>query len=55
MIESGLADTLYGRALTHFDLGNIPEALRDCDRAIAIKPDFKQVLRFKEFIRSSEA
>jgi putative GTP pyrophosphokinase len=48
------ADTLYGRALTQFDLGNIGAALRDCDCAIAIKPDFKQVIRLKQFLHDPD-
>jgi len=43
-------DTFYGRALTFYDMGNIQAALEDCDKAIALKPDFKQAVRFKQFL-----
>lgn len=43
-------DTFYGRSLTYYDLGDIQKALEDCDKAISIKPDFKQAVRFKQFL-----
>ncbi len=43
-------DTFYGRSLTYYDLGDIQRALEDCDKAISIKPDFKQAVRFKQFL-----
>ncbi|MBN2040487.1 MAG: tetratricopeptide repeat protein [Spirochaetes bacterium] len=43
-------DTFYGRSLTNYDMGNINAALEDCDRAIALKPNFKQAVRFKQFL-----
>ena len=47
-------DTFYGRSLTYYDLGDIQHALEDCDRAIGLKPDFKQAVRFKQFILNQE-
>jgi len=47
-------DTFYGRSLTYFDLGDIQHALEDCDKAISIKPDFKQAVRFKQFILNQQ-
>ncbi len=43
-------DTFYGRSLTYYDLGDIQRALEDCDKAISLKPDFKQAVRFKQFL-----
>ena len=43
-------DTFYGRALTFYDMGNVMAALDDCDRAISLRPNFKQVARFKQFL-----
>jgi len=45
------ADTFYGRALTYYDLGNIGAAMEDCEQAMAIHPEFKQVVRFKKFLQ----
>jgi len=47
-------DTFYGRSLTYYDLGDIQHALEDCDKAISIKPDFKQAVRFKQFILNQQ-
>lgn len=47
-------DTFYGRSLTYYDLGDIRHALEDCDRAISLKPDFKQAVRFKQFILNQQ-
>ncbi len=47
-------DTFYGRSLTYYDLGDIQHALEDCDRAISLKPDFKQAVRFKQFILNQQ-
>jgi putative GTP pyrophosphokinase len=47
-------DTFYGRSLTYYDLGDIKHALEDCDKAISIKPDFKQAVRFKQFILNQQ-
>lgn len=47
-------DTFYGRSLTYYDLGDINRALEDCDRAISIKPDFKQAVRFKQFLLNQQ-
>ena len=47
-------DTFYGRSLTYYDLGDIKHALEDCDRAISLKPDFKQAVRFKQFILNQQ-
>jgi len=47
-------DTFYGRSLTYYDLGDIQHALEDCDKAISIKPDFKQAVRFKQFIMNQQ-
>jgi len=47
-------DTFYGRSLTYYDLGDIRHALEDCDKAISIKPDFKQAVRFKQFILNQQ-
>jgi ppGpp synthetase/RelA/SpoT-type nucleotidyltranferase len=47
-------DTFYGRALTYYDMGNIKGALEDIDRAISLKPDFKQAVRFKQYISNHE-
>ncbi len=47
-------DTFYGRSLTYYDLGDIHHALEDCDKAISIKPDFKQAVRFKQFILNQQ-
>jgi putative GTP pyrophosphokinase len=43
-------DTFYGRALTYYDMGNLHSALEDCDKAIALKPDFKQAVKFKQYM-----
>jgi tetratricopeptide (TPR) repeat protein len=48
------ADTFYGRSLTYYDMGDIRSALEDCDKAIALKPDFKQAVRFKQFILNQD-
>lgn len=48
------ADTFYGRALTYYDIGNIKAAIEDCDHAIAINSDFKQVIRFKQFLQDQD-
>ncbi len=47
-------DTFYGRSLTYYDLGDIKHAIEDCDKAISIKPDFKQAVRFKQFILNQQ-
>ncbi len=47
-------DTFYGRSLTYYDIGDIKHALEDCDKAISIKPDFKQAVRFKQFILNQQ-
>jgi len=47
-------DTFYGRSLTYYDLGDIRSAIEDCDRAITLKPDFKQAVRFKQFLLRQE-
>ncbi len=47
-------DTFYGRSLTYYDLGDINKALEDCDKAISIKPDFKQAVRFKQFLLNQQ-
>jgi putative GTP pyrophosphokinase len=47
-------DTFYGRSLTYYDLGDIRRALEDCDKAISIKPDFKQAVRFKQFLLNQQ-
>ena len=43
-------DTFYGRSLTYYDMGDLRSALEDCDRAIALKPDFKQAVKFKQYM-----
>jgi len=43
-------DTFYGRSLTYYDLGDIQNAIKDCDKAISLKPDFKQAVRFKQYL-----
>jgi tetratricopeptide (TPR) repeat protein len=48
------SDTFYGRSLTHYDMGDVRSALEDCDKAIALKPDFKQAIRFKQFILNQD-
>lgn len=47
-------DTFYGRALTWYDMGNISEAVRDCDKAISLNPEFKQAVRFKQFLMNQQ-
>ncbi len=47
-------DTFYSRALTYYDMGDIRAAIEDCDHAIALKPDFKQAVRFKQFLLNKE-
>ena len=47
-------DTFYGRSLTYYDLGDIKHAIEDCDKAISIKPDFKQAVRFKQFMLNQQ-
>ena len=47
-------DTFYGRSLTYFDMGDVRSALENCDKAIALKPDFKQAVRFKQFILNQD-
>jgi len=47
-------DTFYSRALTYYDMGDLHGAIEDCDRAIALKTDFKQAVRFKQFLLNKE-
>lgn len=47
-------DTFYGRSLTYYDMGDVNSALENCDKAIALKSDFKQAIRFKQFILNQE-
>ncbi len=48
------SDTFYSRALTYYDMGDLKSAIEDCDSAIALKPDFKQAVRFKQFLLNKE-
>ncbi len=43
-------DTFYGMALTLYDAGDIKASLENCDRAISLRPDFRQAVKFKQFI-----
>ncbi len=43
-------EAYYMRALTHKDLGDMARALKDCDRALNLKPDFEPAMRLKQLV-----
>ena len=43
-------DVLMSRGQTYFRLGNLEDALRDCDTALSIEPESESALRFHELI-----